>query len=67
MQVCIGEWRSGTYKAEDLDADKQQVDFERHLLGLYQYKGTAGSRLTRFRQSWFAAGLSVFFFNLKPY
>lgn len=57
MQVCVAEWRTGSYKANELDADKQQVDFERHLLSLYEYERLAGGRLARFRAAWSAAGL----------
>ncbi|KAF8597529.1 hypothetical protein BDV93DRAFT_596573 [Ceratobasidium sp. AG-I] len=57
MQACIDEWRLGSFKSIDLDADKQQVEYERHLLGLYQYEVTAEPRLTRFRKNWFVAGM----------
>ena len=53
----MGEWRTGTFKADELDADKQQVDYERHLLSLYEYKKAAKSRLTRYRGNWSVAGL----------
>jgi hypothetical protein len=57
MQACINEWRTGSYKAEELDADKQQVDYERHLLSLYEYERLAGGRLARFRAAWSEARL----------
>lgn len=57
MQVGIGEWQHGSFKADDLDAEKQQVEYERHLQGLYQYESTAEPRLTRFRKNWSVAGM----------
>jgi hypothetical protein len=57
MQASIDEWKLGSFKAEELDANKQQVMYERHLLSLYEYERTAESRLTRFRKKWFEAGL----------
>ncbi|KAF8596996.1 hypothetical protein BDV93DRAFT_527740, partial [Ceratobasidium sp. AG-I] len=57
MQACIYEWRTGNFKADELDADRQQLDYERHLLSLYEYEKSAASRLTRFRTAWSKAGL----------
>jgi hypothetical protein len=57
MQACIHEWKLGNYKAEELDAEKQQVDYERHLMSLYEYERKAKGRMTRFRTEWSAAGL----------
>ncbi|KAG8710722.1 hypothetical protein FRC08_016802 [Ceratobasidium sp. 394] len=58
MQVCIEEWALGQFKSQALDVEKQQVVYEKHLLGLYEYKRIAGGRLTRFRGNWFKAGLA---------
>lgn len=57
MQASINEWRLGSFKADELDTDKQQVDYQKHLISLYQYEGAAESRLARFRERWFEAGL----------
>ncbi|KAF8596362.1 hypothetical protein BDV93DRAFT_66635 [Ceratobasidium sp. AG-I] len=57
MQASIDEWKLGSLKLEELDADKQQVEYERHLISLYEYERVAESRLTRFREKWFEAGL----------
>lgn len=57
MQACINEWRTRSYKADELDADNQQVDYERHLLSLYEYERFAGGQLATFRAEWSAAGL----------
>ncbi|KAG9121825.1 hypothetical protein FRC07_002056 [Ceratobasidium sp. 392] len=57
IQACIAEWEPGYYKAQDLDVEKQQTDYESHLLGLYEYEKPAKSRLTRFRGEWFDAGM----------
>lgn len=57
MQACIAEWKTGSYKIDELDTDKQQVDYERHLLSLYEYERLAGGRLARFCAAWSAAGL----------
>jgi hypothetical protein len=57
MQFSISEWKRGTFKAKELDADKQQVEYERHLLSLYEYERIAEGRMTRFREKWFEAGL----------
>ncbi|KAG8700488.1 hypothetical protein FRC08_004666 [Ceratobasidium sp. 394] len=53
MQACIAEWELGYHKALELDIDTQQADYERHLLGLYEYEKSARNRLTRFRGQWF--------------
>ncbi|KAG9088510.1 hypothetical protein FRC06_001992, partial [Ceratobasidium sp. 370] len=57
MQVCIQEWAPGQFKSQALDVEKQQVVYERHLLGLYEYERIAGGRLTRFREDWFKSGV----------
>ncbi|KAG8732171.1 hypothetical protein FRC10_001172 [Ceratobasidium sp. 414] len=56
MQVCIEEWALGQFKSQALDVEKQQVVYEKHLLGLYEYERIAGARLTRFREKWFSSG-----------
>lgn len=57
MQACICEWKLGNFKAEELDAEKQQANYEHHLMSLYQYEKKARGRMTRFWEEWSAAGL----------
>ncbi|KAG9083639.1 hypothetical protein FRC06_004451 [Ceratobasidium sp. 370] len=57
MQACIAEWTLGHYKPQQLDIEKQQANYESHLLGLYEYEKTTKQRLTRFRGQWFMAGM----------
>ncbi|QRV89203.1 hypothetical protein RhiJN_17221 [Ceratobasidium sp. AG-Ba] len=57
MQACIQEWELGYFKPHDLDIEAQQVDYENHLLSLYEYEKTARSRLTRYRADWFKEGM----------
>ncbi|KAG8703756.1 hypothetical protein FRC08_002654 [Ceratobasidium sp. 394] len=64
MQVCIEEWALGQFKSQALDVEKQQVVYERHLLGLYEYERIAGGRLTRFHENWFKAGVEYSRANL---
>ncbi|KAG8713805.1 hypothetical protein FRC08_012779 [Ceratobasidium sp. 394] len=65
MQVCIQEWALGQFKPQALEVDKQQIIYERHLLGLYEYERIAGGRLTRFRGNWFDEGLAYARANLE--
>ncbi|KAG8710622.1 hypothetical protein FRC08_016929 [Ceratobasidium sp. 394] len=75
MQVCIEEWALGQFKSQSLNVDKQQIVYEKHLLGLYEYERIAGNRLTRFRGNWYKEGLEYSRANLdgddngaaKPY
>ncbi|KAG8716752.1 hypothetical protein FRC08_008867 [Ceratobasidium sp. 394] len=64
MQVCIEEWALGQFKSQALDVEKQQLVYERHLLGLYEYERIVGGRLTRFRENWFKTGVEYSRANL---
>ncbi|KAG8695233.1 hypothetical protein FRC08_007953 [Ceratobasidium sp. 394] len=65
----------GQFKSQSLNVDKQQIVYEKHLLGLYEYKRIAGNRLTWFRGNWYKEGLEYSRANLdgddngaaKPY